>query len=122
MSAHYLQLEGKRFGRLVVIKQLPSKNYKSMWLCKCDCGNEHITAGVYLVKGDTKSCGCIEKEKQIDYTNKKIGKLTAIKILPKDGKDRKWLCKCECGNERIITTSDLNRMKYLSCGCSKKPT
>lgn len=33
-----LKLVGQRFGSLVVEKQLPSKKWKTRWLCKCDCG------------------------------------------------------------------------------------
>lgn len=116
-----LDLVGQRFGRLVVIKQLPSKNYKSQWLCKCDCGNEHITAGVYLTKGECKSCGCMEKERTVDYTGFKIGMLTVIKQMPEKVRgERTWLCKCECGNEKIINTEDLRRKRVFSCGCNKR--
>ena len=30
-----------------------------MWLCKCDCGTEKIIQGDCLLKGHTKSCGCL---------------------------------------------------------------
>lgn len=28
-----------------------------------------------------------------------------------------WLCKCDCGNTRVISTGDLNAKKRMSCGC-----
>lgn len=31
------------------------------WLCKCVCGNEKIVRSTELLKGDTKSCGCMNK-------------------------------------------------------------
>lgn len=31
-----------------------------------------------------------------------------------------WLCKCDCGNERIISTGDLKAKRRLSCGCLRK--
>lgn len=31
-----------------------------------------------------------------------------------------WICKCECGNIRIISGKVLRRGKSKSCGCSKK--
>ena len=31
-------------------------------LCKCDCGNEKIISGHCLRTGNTKSCGCLQKE------------------------------------------------------------
>lgn len=33
-----------------------------MWLTKCDCGNEKIVKSDYLNNGNTKSCGCLQKE------------------------------------------------------------
>jgi len=32
-------LIGKTFNRLTVIKEAPSKNKKTYWICKCECGN-----------------------------------------------------------------------------------
>ena len=34
-----------------------------MWLCRCDCGNETTVFSGYLRNGDTKSCGCLSKDK-----------------------------------------------------------
>ena len=33
-----------------------------MWYCKCDCGNTVVVRGENLKSGNTRSCGCIEKE------------------------------------------------------------
>ena len=57
-------LTGKRFGRLLVIKEVGRdiKTRQKLWLCKCDCGNEKITKTTYLTSGDTSSCGCYRKE------------------------------------------------------------
>lgn len=45
-----LELIGKRFGRLLIIKKLPctSKKKSSRWLAKCDCGNEVQGNGNYI--------------------------------------------------------------------------
>lgn len=58
-------ITGKTFGKLIVIKFSHydrEKSIKQYWLCKCDCGNEKIIIVNSLINGDTKSCGCIEKE------------------------------------------------------------
>ena len=57
-------LTGRRFGKLVVIKDngihiTPSGKKKFLWLCQCDCGNRKVVTGKRLVEGRTKSCGCI---------------------------------------------------------------
>jgi AP2 domain. len=61
-------LLGQRFGRLTVIDCAPSVktsggNSRTMWLCRCDCGNEKVVATGDLLSGDTTSCGCYNLEK-----------------------------------------------------------
>lgn len=117
-------LVGLRFGRLLVLEQLDDKNGWTQFRCKCDCGNEKITSGSNLAYGITKSCGCLHKEiikKNFseDLTGKKFNKLTVIKkVESKYGKTH-WLCKCDCGNETIVSTSGLKTGHTKSCGCYK---
>lgn len=68
-----IDLTGQRFGRLTVICRADTKSKDVKWLCKCDCGNECITKGIYLRTGDTKSCGCIAKQLLVNR-NYKHGK------------------------------------------------
>jgi len=52
-----------KFGRLIVISlKGKDKHGRSLWNCKCDCGNYSETISAYLLSGDTKSCGCLKKE------------------------------------------------------------
>jgi hypothetical protein len=60
-------LEGKRFGRLIVVSRTDdqiSKNgkHRVRWLCKCDCGSTVKVISDSLLQGSTKSCGCFRKE------------------------------------------------------------
>ncbi len=56
-------LVGKRFGRLIVISREYKKNTKqTIWLCRCDCGNEILVAKQKLINHKTISCGCYRKE------------------------------------------------------------
>jgi hypothetical protein len=57
-----IDLTGKRFGRLVVIKRSESKKKKTYWECKCDCGKITVTRADGLVGGTTRSCGCLSIE------------------------------------------------------------
>lgn len=57
-----LELEGKRFGRLIVLKFEISKNGYTYWKCKCDCGNYKVITGGHLTSNQVKSCGCLAKE------------------------------------------------------------
>lgn len=59
----WLKLLGREFGRLTVIEQLPSKNGKTMWLCRCACdGSTLVRVGQELTKGKNQSCGCLQRE------------------------------------------------------------
>lgn len=59
-----LNLTGKRFGKLVVIKTAgKTKNGAYLWQCKCDCGNEIIANVGNLRNGHTKSCGCLRVDR-----------------------------------------------------------
>ena len=56
-------LKGLKFNRLRVIEYAgKTKNNRTSWLCGCDCGNEKIIQGGDLKSGNTKSCGCLNKE------------------------------------------------------------
>lgn len=57
-----LNLVGKKFGRLEVIKFAYTENKRSHWLCKCKCGNEVVVKRKLLINNHTKSCGCLRKE------------------------------------------------------------
>ena len=53
-----IDLSGQRFGRLTVIERAANNGTKTMWECKCDCGNTKVVSGSNLKNGNVKSCGC----------------------------------------------------------------
>ena len=63
--APLMDLTGMRFGRLVVTSQLNPKVGKRTVTCKCDCGKTTTTARPNILKGDTKSCGCLGHENRM---------------------------------------------------------
>lgn len=58
--------------------------------------------------------------KLIDLTGQRFGRLTVVK---KDGVAKSghalWLCKCDCGNTKVISSNQL-RVGTLSCGCLQR--
>ena len=58
-------LVGKRFGRWTVVAFYPKRYWRgrdTVWLCHCDCGTERGVRGFVLRNGESKSCGCLQRE------------------------------------------------------------
>lgn len=123
------KLEGKRFGRLVVLCDDGTRdNYKMVkWKCQCDCGNITYVRTNDLNSGHTKSCGClakdINKQKQTkDLIGQRFGKLTVLYLISdykQRGRYNVWKCKCDCGNLCNAVSRDLIIGHKKSCGCLK---
>lgn len=119
------------YDRLTVIEQCGSnKEGKALWLCKCTCGNTIITTGKSLRSGQTRSCGCYNKERISEcslhnLTGLKFGMLTVVKRAETKysklgGATTMWYCKCDCGNYTTIAATALTTPNHTrSCGCIK---
>lgn len=77
---NFIDLTGKKFGRLTVVERTenyisPSGKKSAQWICMCDCGNPNqiIVTTSNLKRGNTTSCGCIQKERA-SKANKKYNK------------------------------------------------
>lgn len=123
-----IDITGQTFNYLTVVSRAPSKNGKAYWKCKCKCGNECIVNSFNLRSGNTKSCGCLKKEKiamigksnNLDLTNQRFGHLIALKPTEKrSGSCIVWQCLCDCGKITYVASSDLRRGSTKSCGCMK---
>jgi hypothetical protein len=65
LSTHhrFINLTGRRFGRLTVLSFAGSHPDRK-WFCECDCGSVVRVRGYCLVGGETKSCGCLHRERR----------------------------------------------------------
>lgn len=89
-----LDLTGKTFGKLTVLKRSDKKSRHryTIWECQCECGNKTEVKGSSLMEGVSTSCGCNKKEhgkemqKKLEKTYRKDGVLTSnlISKLSKD--------------------------------------
>ncbi len=127
-----INLVGQKFNRLLVIEELEDRNEKGnrLWLCLCNCGEIKKVSTHDLKSNNTKSCGCLNKDRirernieGVDWTNKIVGKLLVIKDTGKidDTFNRLWLCLCDCGNYVEIPTTFLQQEHKKSCGCLRNP-
>lgn len=125
----FKDLTGKRFNRWTVLERaedyISPKGYRvANWLCKCDCGTIKVVRGCLLTTNHSMSCGCykeeVQRNKYIDLTGQRFGRLVVIKMhehtYGKYGKIT-WLCKCDCGNTKVINGECLRDGGTRSCGC-----
>jgi len=63
-SPFKIELTGQRFGRLVVLHQARvGIDGRARWVCLCVCGRETTVDGKSLRSGNTRSCGCLSRDK-----------------------------------------------------------
>jgi len=119
-----------------------SKGGMAMWLCRC------LLCKTYLVLDSRYgrkfpadlSCGCLKKEKRklksleqdksLDkrrerekYNNLTGRRFGALLVVRREGTKQSWaawLCQCDCGNMKILSTMQLKDPYTKSCGCFNK--
>jgi len=57
---------------------------------------------------------------KLDISGKRFGKLTAIHWDGYQNGNSRWLCRCDCGNEKTILLSNLKQGETKSCGCWRR--
>ena len=113
-------ITGIKFGKLTAIKIDDSPKHKrTHWWCRCDCGSIRSVSISDLRNGHTKSCGCIKRSNLI---NRRFGKLLVVKFsniktYKNKSSQTQWLCKCDCGNEIVVSGNSLISGNTTSCGC-----
>jgi len=69
-------LRGQQYGRLIVLKPTNKRiDNHIVWLCQCNCGRIVKIPSSDLIKGNTKSCKCLQKELASNRASKNKGKL-----------------------------------------------
>ena len=111
---------GHTYGRLTVLYRIPNTT-PAKWHCKCQCGNECDVVGTALRSGNTKSCGCLQKDRAIESNIRrgktvkigdKFGSLTVLEIKPK-----RLICQCDCGTIKEYDKGHVVSGHTSTCGC-----
>ncbi len=100
-----------RFGKWTVIGPPEYRGTNSYVLCQCDCGTKRIIPKGNISSGKSTSCGCGVKR---PLDGKRFGFLVVL-----CEKDKKLLCRCDCGKEKLMNRSNLTQGNAKSCGCMK---
>lgn len=130
-------LVGKKFGTLTVLKRIygrkkTTNERSSRWLCRCDCGEITECSRQRLVYHENPTCPrCVKKkvaDKRIqDLTGKRFGKLVVLECIPevyqltgrRKNRASHWLCQCDCGNQKVVSSGELRSGATQTCGCGR---
>jgi hypothetical protein len=94
-------LTGNVYGRLTVLQyHHTDERGRAFWLCRCECGNEHIAMTALLCDDRVKSCGCLLKDSFFVNNPKQHG-------LAGTPEYRSWnAVKFRCYNEKSSDYAD----------------
>lgn len=111
MTRKAIDLTGKKFGMLQVLKRNGSEQSRgnSLWLCQCDCGILTTTRSSFLRKGVTKSCGCFRDKRLI---NLETASNTLFSLYKKDARKRNYEFSLTKDQFLLIT-----KKNCFYCGC-----
>ena len=121
--------DGDRLGpyNILMVRRTKrvNKDYYGLFICPF-YSKEFESSIRNIVAGTARSCGCYNKilcqakgyNNRKDIRGQKFNRLTAIE--PTERRRERtivWKCKCECGNECYVPTSELISGHTKSCGC-----
>ena len=123
---------GNTYGYLTVIERAENtEEGRARWLCQCKCGNTVVVLGKHLRSGNTKSCGCYQREQAAKSNMDRVGSLVGqkfgkLRVICENGfithtngkRSRIYYCECDCGN--IVPSAQHQYLAYgdlVSCGC-----
>lgn len=117
---------GDKINRWILLEKI-NKSGRVYYKCQCECGTIKEVRADHLKSGNSKSCGCLQKEKvknnYIDLTNMQFGKWVVLEKADTPetttNKGTFWKCRCECGTEKIVSGHSLRNGTSKSCGCIK---
>ena len=101
---------------------------RKYWFAECPyCGKIFSARYNDLIKGHTKSCGCLSTKKdgspKQKYTISEGDIFGSLRVLYETKHDKKghgfFLCECQCGNVTEVRRDMLISGRTISCGCKR---
>lgn len=119
-------LLGKLVGNWTLVGEGPRYGKAQMrtYVCRCTCGFERTFPVSYIntgIMGCCSNCRDVERElRLVDAVERVVGTRTGTYTVVsyKDNNKygtRMWCCRCDCGTEVELSTSQLNSSGRLSC-------
>ncbi|MCM3620514.1 hypothetical protein M3936_23445 [Sutcliffiella horikoshii] len=134
---------GKTYNQLTFVKEIDRiKGKPRRFVCECVCGTEKVCYGIDVMRGHTKSCGCLQKQKLLERNEQvnpvkykvheskypydecigtTINNLFFVKEIKRSKYGRRqFIVRCECGNEFPCEGVMVFNGSIRSCGCFKR--
>lgn len=103
---------GLKFNKLLVIERRPTvvknKQWKSMYLCRCDCGVEKDYSYGSIVFANSKSCGCNNFVRELQHGEQAFRR--TLRYYKRNAKNRGKLFSLTGGQFR-----ELSKMNCFYC-------
>ena len=117
MARAYEDLRGKRVNFLMAVEYVGD----SSWLWLCDCGNKIVARSGNVKSGNTKSCGCVKRQKKGEAPGKPPRTITAEEreqLMAVVGVDPVWLRlrwdgKTVASLAQLANMSPVDMLKHL---------
>lgn len=99
-TAHnFRDRSGEVHGRLTVLRYAGRKNSQTYWYVRCECGTEFAAYIGNVVRGLTKSCGCLHSERSSEAATTH----GEANVTGKSPEYATWVqMKTRCGNPNYI--------------------
>ena len=133
MTGWKMNEHGVPNSRWTVLHEGQFKGHQRYWVCQCECGTIKEVQGGHLRDGSSVSCGCINKERILEYNHAKhipipagtrFGLLTVLEDAGTQFEECSQrlqgvsLCQCDCGSApRLYFNYRLKNGNTKSCGC-----
>lgn len=127
MASPIIDLKGEVYGSLTVLRE----NHRKAgvhWLCVCLCGEERVVSSNGLRTGKTSACrSCSARNRKTGLGRRPgtaidilvgsvFSELTVIAEVPQTSSQRRFLCRCSCGNATELDSYPLRKGVTRSCG------
>src|SRR3990170_6281852 len=113
----FIDLSKRRFGRWLVLSFRGNENKRKYWNCVCDRGQYKVISGGALVSGNSKSCGCYDRECAKERWSGPNHYLWRNDISEDERKRNRRFNRTE--KEKIWSRSILERDNFMCNVCNK---
>lgn len=106
---------GECYNGTKVLKESERERY--YWVVCQTCGRVYEERRNRIGR-KSRCVKCTGRGRLIDLTGQRFGMLTVIGLAERT-KATRWKCVCDCGKETIVTSQNLRRGGFYSCGCNR---